>query len=156
MDNIKSALLTLRILFFAILMGMVIPAAVGSYLVYTGEPVLNEALKEIFQFVIPLVAISCGLASQLVFKKMLFHLDASASLQQKMDTFRSAFILRCALLEAPVLLAVIALFLTGDVINLVVFSVILVVYCLHYPSTDKIIDALPLNDEEIRMIRDDQ
>jgi hypothetical protein len=156
MGKIRQSLLVLKILFFAILIGMIIPAAFGIYLFYTSGLSSNDTLKDIFQFAIPLLAISCVLASKLIFKKRLFEMDKDQPLLAKLDVYKSAFIFRCAILEAPAFLSIVALFLTGDVINLIVLGVILVIYGMQYPSSDKVLDALPLNDEEVRLIREEQ
>jgi hypothetical protein len=71
-----------------------------------------------------------------------------------MDQYRTATIIRYALVEAPALIALIGYLLSGNVFCLAVAGALVAWFVLLVPSQQKTINELDLSGEERRQVED--
>ncbi|MCX7743320.1 MAG: hypothetical protein N2167_02020 [Flavobacteriales bacterium] len=74
------------------------------------------------------------------------------SLKQKLIAYRSAHILRTALIEAPGLIAGVMFFISGDWIALIPAPIALLFILLNIPNSNRIIQELALEEQESRLL----
>lgn len=112
----------------------------------------NETIKLTFQYLVPLAIIACITASQMLYNAKLFTINKEMELIKKTDIYRQAFVVKCALLELPAILSLVALVLTGDHLFSLLAAGMIAYLIVQYPNKQKIIDALPLNKSEIEQL----
>jgi uncharacterized membrane protein YbhN (UPF0104 family) len=146
-----SPLKVLNTIHKAMLTGQVLFAAVGFYLVYSNtlEPPAKE-LEKILQVVALTVTAACVYAGITLFKKRLQQIrEMQTGAKEKFEKYRSACILQWALTEAPVLLCIICLFLTGNYAFLALAAVLIILFAMMAPSKIKIILHLQIGEQEV-------
>jgi hypothetical protein len=149
MDPQPNDLKAIRILYFAMLAGQVIFAAIVTTLVETG--VLSNGIDSvsfIMQVVIIVIAACAIPASFILFRKRLADINPEEDLAKKIEKYRAALILRMALCEFPAMFAIIAYFITTNRSFLWITILLIGNFLLIYPSRDKIIQQLQLNSSE--------
>jgi hypothetical protein len=149
METQTKELKAIRILYFALLTGQILFALIVTVLVETGilsngihslTPILQVAVIAIAAVTIP--------ASFFVFRKRLSDLNPEEELGKKLEKYRAALIIRCALCEMPTLLAILAYFITTNRGFLWIVIVLISNFLFIYPSRIKIISQLQLNSSE--------
>jgi hypothetical protein len=150
---------TLKTLHTVLLAGMMLFAAIAVILLgtktFTGpEP---GKMHDILKFLAPLAALSGFIGSTIIFKKQLDEINAAlnSSLGQKLARYRTACIIRWALLEGPVILAVIGLLLTGNYYfyGPIIF-LLLIFFLLYAPSEEKIKMQVKMSSAEQAVLDD--
>ena len=66
-----------------------------------------------------------------------------------MAAWRTAFIVRVAMIEGPALFCVVGLFLEEQRVFLVSFIVLTAFQALNYPSKNRVIDDLQISDADL-------
>lgn len=148
--NNAGFLKAISILFTAMLAGQIIFAALAFALVYTGSfKTSAPELENIFFILVPVLIIGGRLAGTSLYKKKIQQAKDTSVVAEKLNLYRAAFITRCALLEGPVLFAIITYLLTNK-IELLAFAAggILLFYMLK-PTKEKVVSELQVKDSEI-------
>lgn len=142
----KHSISQIKIIYFALLIGQIIFFAVSYYLQYSGsiEPEVIPYFKEIVLLVVLFVVILSYLLPFMMIKKM----NTNSSLSDKLNEFRSSFILRMALLEGSNLLLIVYYLLSGNKNALILIAFVFVIEVFHFPSKQYIIKILKLSTEE--------
>ncbi|UOE47733.1 hypothetical protein MTO98_25305 [Mucilaginibacter sp. SMC90] len=136
---------TLSIIHMALVAGQTLFAAVTF--IIPKNPV-KSAGNDMLVYIVPIFAVSCFIASHMLFLKLLGNIKSDATLKAKLMAYQSATIVRLALLEGPSLFAIVGFLLTGKLI-LIGISVVLIAYFIYLrPSRQKIEDDLTLGYEE--------
>lgn len=141
---------SISILFNAFLAGQVIFAVMAFYLVNSGS--FGAAVTEpenIFFILVPALIIAGRLIGNMLYKKKIQHAQNLTTTASKLDAYRAAFILRCALLEGPVLFAVIAFMLLHTIEILAFVAGGIFLFFLLKPNKEKIAAALQVAADEI-------
>jgi hypothetical protein len=112
----------------------------------------NGSLKITLQFLVPLAIIACITGSQMLYNAKIYSIQKEMEMNKKTDIYRQAFVIKCALLEAPAILSLIALLLTGDKLFSLLAAGMIAYLIVQYPSKQKIIDTLPLTNTEIKYL----
>ena len=98
----KAYFKALTIVYFALVAGQVVFALLALFLVQTGKlGDGGEELSNIFLYVLPFFVVGGILGSNIMFKKSLAEAKNKTGLLEKMNYYRSALIIRYALLEGP-------------------------------------------------------
>ncbi len=149
-SNVKA----LAVLHFSLFMGQIMFAVIAAYLIYsksfypvvTGEDLQVMIGSGIMGFCVALV-----IAAFIMFKKKVekIRLDAD-DVPGKLSAYRAASIIRWAMLEAPVILAVISFLLTGRYSLLIVAAVLLLIFFYTKPSSFKVAQDLSISEEEVK------
>lgn len=146
-----SPLKVLNTMHKAMLIGQVLFAAVGSYLVYSNtlEPPAKE-LEKILQVVALTITATCVYAGITIFKKRVQQIrEMQTGAKGKFEKYRSACILQWALTEAPVLLCIICLFLSGNYAFLALAAVLILLFAMMAPSRIKIMLHVQISEQEL-------
>lgn len=149
-NNNTDFLRSISILFTAMLAGQIIFAALALVLVYTGNFSSSMPQAEnIFFILVPALIISGRLAGTTLYKKKVQQARDAGTIAEKRSLYRAAFITRCALLEGPILFAIITYLLTNKT-ELLAFAAggILLFYMLK-PGKEKIANELQVSENEL-------
>jgi len=145
----------LDILYFSLLAGQIIFAIITLYLTLSGT--INSQHKEfrdIFLILVPIFVAVGIYASNIMFKNKINLAKEKLSLIEKMSDYRSALLLRWALLEFPSFFSIIAFFLTGDFFFLGISALIIVFFINIKPNIDKVSIDLELSIGDKMTIND--
>lgn len=147
-SNIKA----LSILHFSLLTGQLVFAAIAYYLRFSGTmPTVDFGTDPTF-IVIGIAAIGAVLtvlAFTMYNKKIAALRDNSLPAAEKMNAYRAASLIRWAMLEAPVLLAIIAFMLTGNYNLLIIMGIILALFIVTRPTIAKAAADLSISESEV-------
>jgi bacteriorhodopsin len=142
----NSFLKTMRIIFFALLAGQIIFMAVAFFTVNNNPP--QSQSDDLFNIMVP-VAIGFGLfMSGMLFKQLIGKIKNDASFEQKLEAYRSALIIRYALLEVPSIFSTVAYLFSGNIIFLAFSGVMILAFLMNMPSRDKATQDLNLSSIE--------
>jgi hypothetical protein len=145
-NNTGSYFSSLAILHMAFLMGQLTFAGITSFLVFSHSvpPSLKDSLA--LRIGAILLAIVGLIASQILYSKRLSEAQAGESADEKLTSFRIAFIVKDALLEAPSIFAIVIFLLTGKGLYLCVSGALIVWFALQYPYRSKVLSELNLDE----------
>ena len=152
-QTVKSYFMALQIVYFALIAGQLIFAFLSFYLIRSGLFDGEQAeLRNIFIYIVPVFVVGGLFISHLLFKSFLNNAKGKKSLFDKLTNYRSALIIRFALLEGPSFFAIVVYLLTGDYLFLGMSGLIVLVFFTLKPSVERAINDLELNSEETRRI----
>jgi DMSO reductase anchor subunit len=146
----KEMLRAIKIVFFALIIGMSLFTVIIISLGFFREPPLKdkEAVR-VFFIAVLFVAASClSIANYLYKKRMTAAHDLQLSLMEKLNIYRAALILYLALCEGAGLFAVIIYFLTGSQPLIIAIVMILVAMLMKRPEKSRIFNDLQLSSQE--------
>ena len=147
-SNIKA----LTILHFSLLVGQLVFAAIAYYLHYSGV-FTGIDLGDNLTIVLVIIAVNAVVLTVLAFTMYKKKLDgirnANAPTGDKLIAYRAASLIRWAMLEAPVLLAIIAFLITGNINLLLVAGVILILFITTRPTAAKAAAELQLSESDL-------
>lgn len=137
---------SLIIVFFALLAGQVFFALVSLGLVSQGIILEEPQVRNIGLVAVPLLVLVGFVGSRFLSSRMLMKARMTQKIEDKFNQYRSAFILRLALLETPGFFAIIAFMLTGERIFLGFLGILLFYFVTLFPSESRI--SAELSPEE--------
>ena len=140
---------SLQMVHFALGMGMTSFLVICFVLHGSGAWESMPELTNICITFVPIVLVGGIVIGNWLYNKRLEGINQAATVQQKLETYRTAFIIRLALHEGPTLLAIVAYLLTVNQWFLYMVLISLAGFVLLRPSADKIATALSLSDSEV-------
>lgn len=142
----SESLKTLSIIHLALVGGIL---AFGIFkFINNGTFVANADPKDVFIYVIPVVAAFGYFMSQFMFKKQLLAIDRTDTLTLKLAKYQAASIVKYVFIEGPAFLAIIAYGFNGNALFLVI-AIFLVVYLfMQKPNQKKFMEDVPLTIED--------
>ncbi|WNJ15943.1 hypothetical protein [Pontibacter sp. G13] len=145
---IKMTLSQFNVLFYAMLIGLTVMVSVFYYLQHNEFMSTDESLSQTLE--IPLfVIVAIGvLGARWIFPWMTRQIDEDLKMPEKLAKLRTAYILRLALLELPVIFAGIAFLLTGREQYFMLSIILIGYFFLFRPRADRLRDALSLTESE--------
>lgn len=148
--NIKNIFKQINFIYIAILSTKSVVAIVGVLLVYKlgALPVFDNSMQDLIKSIVVLALLIGIPVSHIFFHKRIKHINVDLPLAKKIQMYRSAFIVRIALLEAIGVIAMIGYIVSGDNSFLYMFGVVFVLFIIHAPTKVKIINELSLTEEE--------
>jgi hypothetical protein len=145
----------ITVLHYAMLMGQVIFGIVAFYIVSGGQIAENGSqLNDTFRVIVPLMIMGGLTASWYFTRTRIEAMPAKSGLIEKLVQYRTVFIIKLALLEAPSLLAIVAFLLTGNFLYLALAGLVILVFVINRPTKFKIANELKLDQEERALIDD--
>ena len=144
--SLDAYLKSLKILHLAFLAGQVMFAAIAAVLVFTNlfTPVTTEVA--ILRFIVPGIAIACIVVSQLIFTSRLAAAQVAAEPEEKLNIYRTALILKFALIEGPCLLSTIAFLLSGNYLFLAISGLVIAWFAAQHPVRSKALAGMGLDE----------
>ncbi|MBK8503171.1 MAG: hypothetical protein IPL46_13710 [Saprospiraceae bacterium] len=142
---------SLKVLHSALLGGIVFFAVVSIALQQDGAESVGGLVDMLMPFFIPVLSVAGIVGGDFVFKSRLQRIAGLDSLKDKMDGYRSALIIKFALIEGPALLTIIAFIQTGRYLYLGIALLLLMVFVYYSPKKSKLISDLQLtkNDSDL-------
>lgn len=146
---------TMIILHAALLVGQVLFAVISFAVVFLGNTP-NSSLgnySNILILISVLTALGGYFISNIVFQKKLAHIkNSTASLAEKLEYYRSASIIRWALIEFATLLSIVLFLVTHNFIILAVAVVLIVIFFSKKPSLQMVATDLGISEMEIQQM----
>lgn len=145
----------LSLLHTSLLGAQLLFAVVAFYLNMNGQ-FSNDAgeFNDIFQFIVPVVIVGAVLGSTMLFKAQLKSIKAKPELKDKLNGYRSASLIKYAMLEAPSMFAIVCYLLTANFIFMGFAGLIIVVFLLNRPLPENTANDLELNQAEKMKVLD--
>ncbi|RYY70012.1 MAG: hypothetical protein EOO13_07915 [Chitinophagaceae bacterium] len=142
---------SLTVLHFSLLVGQVMFAAIAYYTVYSGsmgkmDLGKNETaiLIAVATFALAMIVLSFSMYK----KKIALLKDNNQPVKEKLMAYRAANLIRWAMMEAPVLLAIVLYMLTGDYNYMIIAGAILILFAITRPTVSKAASELSISREE--------
>ncbi len=134
---------TLSIIHSSLLLGLVIFAGFVFWHNPNFTPDMNS--NDIFIYLVPLTAVAGYFGSNYVFQNSIQTIDGKDGLQDKLNGYQVASILKYMLIEGPAILALFAYYLNSNALHLVVACCLIIYLFSLRPTKKKIIDDLKLS-----------
>jgi len=145
----KEYFRSLQIVHLALLLGISSFTIIVFFLNYSGGLNIGDGnLNCIFQYIVPAMLVCCLIASNLINKSKINKIKQKTNLLDKLGDYRSAFIIKFALLEGPAFFAIVVFLLTANEVYLIYILPIIILFIILRPTKDKIIMELELNNDE--------
>jgi hypothetical protein len=145
----KDSLRAIKILFYAMLIGVALFTAIVFILIQIQGPLLlDKTLNRVFLAVVLFMTAACLSLSNILYKKQVKAVGFALPLQQKLEIFRAALVLYMSICEGAAILTAIAFYMTGNFLFLVIIGVILVSMLMRRPENFKIFNELQLDSKE--------
>jgi len=142
----KEYFKSLQIVHFALTLGVLFFTIIATLLMIMGfESVANKEMNTTLLVVVPIFALAGIFASNFLFNTRLKQCILQTALKDKLDSYRSALIIKFALIEGPSFLSVIAYLLSGNVLFLGVIAILITILILQRPIKEKAIVELELD-----------
>ena len=143
---------SIKIVHIALVVGVVFFALISVFLQIKGFGTVGHEIDKVLLIVVPIFALIGIFASNFVFKKKLNEIRKKSNLKEKMEEYRSALIIKLALIEGPSFFAVVSFLLTGNYIYLGLTVILIIVFLIYTPNKTKFINELELTKKESDLI----
>lgn len=145
--TIKEYFTVLKIIFAGMLFSQVIMLIVSLLIFNNAEP--NYELNNIFEIVVTLLFVTSIAATYFISKQKMKSIYEKNNISEKLEEFRTLFILKFAILEMPSMLSVISYIFTGNKLFLIYSVIIILVFLVNYPSKERIASELNIASLEL-------
>ncbi len=135
----KNYFQTLNIIFIALFSGQTIYFFVGLFMIQSGNIDGFGGLNTIFMFITPIVVLSSILASKFIYAKQVTEFDKSLTLENKLVSYRTANIIKLALLEGANIFNISIMIITANYFFAALFIIIIVLFFFNRPTKEKFI-----------------
>jgi|WetSurMetagenome_2_1015567.scaffolds.fasta_scaffold429425_1 hypothetical protein len=144
----KEFFISLQIIFWALIAGQLMFTLIVIFLRANQFVAGTEELGKIFSVIVPLLCVSGIGTGWWLSRQRIEAAKARGSLAEKLNDYRSILIIRWALLEGPIMFAIISYLLTGNYIFLGITGLMILVFLYFRPSRQKAGKDLQLNPYE--------
>lgn len=143
--DIKS----IRTIYIALILGVAFFLTITISLIYISGPLeeYDAFFQQILLIVSTIMAIISVTSGIIIFKKRTENIQ-DMSFQEKLNTFRSAMILRAATMEGSGFFFVVCVVLTGSMISMIEALVVLTIMLLYFPTNMRISEEMKLDLRE--------
>lgn len=151
----KQYFSALQLIHMALIAGQILFAAVIVFIL-NGEGFMaaDKGLHTILKFAAVAFMFIGLMGGSFFFKLKLNYCRIRETLSEKMADYRSALIIRFALLEAPSFLSLIGYMLTADILFLGIAGIMIVAFMVHRPTPAKAVIDLDLIDDDEKAVMD--
>jgi len=144
----REPFLTLHLIYLAILLSQVLFAGLSLFMQLSGMAGIEKDLGDVFIYAVPLVVFFLLAFSEWMFRIKLKDARKMSGIQEKLVSYRVAWILRFAILEGSSILAIVAYLLTGNLLFMAIAGFVLLVMLMYRPTRSRAIMDLELNPED--------
>ncbi|HWP82523.1 MAG TPA: hypothetical protein VNN76_07700 [Bacteroidota bacterium] len=144
-----ASLSPLSIIFYALLASQLIFAAVVFFLTQSENLMPPIQGNLVIEFVLPVVIVLEILLARFLSARRIDAIRAESVPQRRMELYRTAFILKVAMLEGAGLLALVGYLLSQNLLFLAMFLLIVLVFLMNRPTTQSASDALGLSESQL-------
>ena len=147
--TVKSYFKTLNLIYIAMVAGQIIFGLVAYFLLQSTKFESEfPDMRDVFIYIVPIFVLGGIFGSTAVFTKTIFNARSLENLSDKLIEYRSALVMKYALLEGPSFFAIVIYLLTGDTVFLGMAGLILMVFILNRPGIAKAEMDLALDADE--------
>ncbi|MBN2164863.1 MAG: hypothetical protein JW717_01155 [Marinilabiliaceae bacterium] len=149
--NVKNELRIIRVIFFAVSVGLFVLFLISYFLVkQKGALVLFTPVQlQYFESVIILLSLAGIPASYYYHKKRMKHLSLEMKPVDLLKSFKSSFFIKLFLTEGLGVLSLVGFMLSANGTFLVIFAIFMVVIIINYPSYSRIADDMQISESEL-------
>jgi len=145
----KQYFRSLQIIYFTMIAGQIMFAVITFFLIHSKSIDKGaQELKEIFVYIVPFFVIGSLVGGNVFFRKMMNTYRSSDDLIKKMTGYRSALIVRYALLEGSTLFSIIVYLVTGYWLFLLIAGLMVLIFLILKPTIERAVTELELNANE--------
>ena len=137
--TVEKFFTTINILFFVLISGQTIYFIIGLFLIQSGNKEGFGGMNSVFMFITPIVVLSSILASKFIYTKQVTMFDKNLSLENKLVSYRTANIIRLALLEGANIFNISIMIITANYFFAALFIIIIAFFLLNRPAKAKFI-----------------
>lgn len=146
---------SMQIVYYALFAGPLFMGIILFFLYQTGSLAATaQDLRDIFIYIVPLFAVGGLVSSNLMFRSLLTKIKSRQTLKEKMTEYRSALVVRYALLEGSSFFSIVAYLLTGDILFLGIAGLIILYFLLLKPTIARAVKDLELNPDDEHSLND--
>lgn len=152
-DFIGTYFRILKVLYIAILAGLLFLGAIMLYLVISGKvPAPDLMMKKIMMVIIPVFAFGSVCAGIILFRKDLRKIRMTDGLVKKMNAYRSAMIKRYVFMEAAYFFGIVVFYLTSSYYFIIFPLAVLLLFIFFRPNKNLLIKDMELSPSEVAQI----
>jgi hypothetical protein len=145
----KQYFQTLSILHGALTMGQVIFLMLLVYLHTSGNAQPADAMfATLLMYLVPAVALLAFSAGSFLYRTRINALKSLTSLSEKLNSYRAVMIIRLAVWEGASMFSLVAYFLTGSNLFVVISVIYVLLFIIVRPTAEKFSFELELSPEE--------
>jgi hypothetical protein len=137
---------TISIIYFALIAGQLMFIVVAFFSV-SDNPPQNQDYDN-FNIVVPIIVGSGLFLSNLIFKQLISKIKDNFTFQKKIEAYRSALIIKYALLEGPSIFSTAIFLISGNFMFLAFSAVMILAFLINFPSRNKAVQDLNLSSAE--------
>ncbi len=153
MEQKENIFKVLQLLHRAMLAGMILFSIIGVYISVTGQiKHVETATGKVLQVAVIVIAFLFAGVGFYLFNKRVQATDNLTTAMERMAVYRSAAILRWAMIEVPVMFAIISFVLTGNYAFLAFAVVLMFLFLYVAPTKNKIVQQLQISEKESRQL----
>lgn len=149
---IKEQLQLTRIIFLALVAGMIILFIVAMVIIQSNQISVDHNLDKMFMYIIPVFGLAVMFLSRFFYNVTLAKLIGYSDLMKKITGYRTTKIISWAIIESACILALLAAMLTYNYLYIAVFIFLFGYFILIRPSKEFLIRDLGLKSEESELI----
>ena len=154
-NSTLSYIKTLSTLHYALFGGQVLMAGVMFFL--KGSTVFHLSNSDgVFLYLVPILSVLGLFFGQKLYDSRIQQLKDETDLDEKLDKYRGAIIIRLTLIEGPALLGIMAYYITGNLLYLVIAAFLILYFFYLKPSMENIKSDLVLTKNELEHIKKDR
>ena len=144
---------TLKTIYSAFLAGQVLFALVIVFLVYeTMTTSFEDEFTQILLMVFAAISVGSVTTGFILFNQKMEAAQAKSWLNEKLADFRTAMLIKVALMEGPALFAIVGLLMTANVYFFALAALLIVLQLPGFPTKFHVIEKLRLSHDERKVI----
>lgn len=147
--QVQGYVTTLKIMFIGLFTGPILFLGVCFMLQAGRQPVEQEMSSPLFFIALGFATIGI-IGSRALYASRISKLQALDNTQQKLDGWKTTFIIRAAMIEGPTLLAIVGFFLEEQRVFVFLALVLMFFQALNFPTKSKIQSDLNLSETETK------
>jgi len=110
--------------------------------------IITNFKNDMLLIILPVFAVFAIFGADFLFKKLIAVASTKNTLLEKLNVFRTASMIRYALVEAPTLFAIVRYLTEGNLLYLIIAVGLIIYFITLKPTAKRIIEALNLTYQE--------
>ena len=148
----KDYFKAILVVHIAFIIGLVFFGLISFLLQLKGFGSIGQEINTAFIYLVPIIAIGGIIGSKLIFKRKLNDCSNKSNLYEKLTEYRSALIIKFAIIEGATFISIISYLLTGDLILLAIAGLLIIVFLTYRPTKEKLFFDLELSHSEKKLL----
>lgn len=150
--TLKQYLTSITVIFGALLMGMILFSGVTYFLNQDKLNSNSSAEAEQYLIIVCITAVTGVIASTFVAANLIKNARTESTLWSKLLKYRTALIVKYALIEGPVLFALVIFLITAHLNFLAIAALLIGIFVVNMPTKSRLIKDLQLSPNDVRSL----